>query len=68
MEPQLSESLRENIKEMTSRNDFTRSSFTTIVLTNFIFSLQTSCLSFLRAVSEEELPILFVPLGLGAQH
>nr|XP_026647958.1 Kv channel-interacting protein 4 isoform X2 [Zonotrichia albicollis] len=40
-----------------------------VTIDEFIESCQkTSCLSFLCAVAEEELPILFVPLELGVQH
>ncbi|XP_026647958.2 Kv channel-interacting protein 4 isoform X1 [Zonotrichia albicollis] len=40
-----------------------------VTIDEFIESCQkSSCLSFLCAVAEEELPILFVPLELGVQH
>lgn len=35
---------------------------------NLFFWLKTSCLSFLIAVAEEELPILFAALKYGEQH
>lgn len=52
-----------SIKEMTSLEAVLLQQYS-----NLFFWLKTSCLSFLIAVAEEELPILFAALKYGEQH